>query len=227
MKSSGLMLAGTLLLSLQGAPAIAFDLPPPDPLIEFSIASRGYSKGVAQTDDLQLVVRPEVAFGSLRIGAYAKNVASPAFDGEFGASVGYRKAFGKTELSGSAAIKHLFDPVGNVDKAALELAFAATRAVGKLKPRVSVTYSPDDLGPTGKSLYWEGGAAYQFIKQTSASAGIAIRSRDGGPDYTSFNAGLAHRLGPFTADVRYYDTNKNNLGTYFHRRVVVNLRARF
>ena len=207
---------------------MAFDLPPPDPSIEFSIASRGYSKGVAQTDGAQVVVRPEVSFGSLRIGTYAKNVTSPSFDGEFGASIGYRKSFGKTELSGSAAIKHLINPVQGVDKAALELVFAATHAIGDFKPRVSVTYSPDDLSTTGKTVYWEGGASYQFDKKTSASAGVGIRRRDGGPDYTSFNAGLTRTLvGPLTAELRYYDTNKNSLGDYFHRRVVASLKARF
>ncbi len=206
---------------------MAFDLPPPDPSIEFSIASRGYSKGVAQTDGAQIVVRPEVAFGSFRIGSYAKNVTSPAFDGEYGANVSYRKIFGRTELSGSAAIKHLINPAHGTDKAAVELAFAATQAIGDLKPRVSLTYSPDDLGTTRRSVFWEAGGAYQIDKMTIASAGIGVRSRSGGPDYTSFSAGLTRTLvGPLIADVRYYDTNRNGLGSYFHRRIVLALRAR-
>lgn len=205
-----------------------FDLPPPDPSIEFSIASRGYSKGVAQTDGIQAIVRPEIAFGSLRIGAYAKNVTSPDYDGEAGALIGYRKTFGKTELSGSAAIKHLIDPAPGVDKAAVELVFAATQTVGDLKPRVSMTYSPDDLGSTGRTAFWEAGSSYLIDKKTSVSASIGIRRRDGGPDYTSFNAGLTRTLvGPVTAEVRLYDTNKHRIGDYYHRRVVVSLRARF
>jgi hypothetical protein len=207
---------------------MAFDLPPPDPSIELSIASRGYSKGVAQTDGAQVVVRPEVAFGPLRIGTYAKNVTSQTFDGEVGALIGYRKGFGRTELSGSAAIKHLINTVQGIDRSALEVAFAATHAFGDLKPRVSITYSPDDLSTTGRTAFWEAGASYQFGKKTSASAGIGVRSRTGGPDYTSFNAGLTRTLvGPFSAEIRLYDTNKDRLGDYFHRRVVVALRGRF
>ena len=164
----------------------------------------------------------------MRIGTYAKNVTSPTFDGEFGTLVGYRKSFGRTELSGSAAIKHLINPVQGIDKAALEVAFGATHAIGDLKPRVSITYSPDDLSTTGRSAFWEAGASYQFGKKTSGSAGIGVRSRTGGPDYTSFNVGLTRTLiGPFTAEVRLYDTNKSRLGDYFHRRVVVALRGRF
>ena len=206
---------------------MAFDLPPPDLSIELSIASRGYSKGVAQTDGAQIVVRPEVEFGSFRIGSYAKNVTSPAFDGEYGASVSYRKILEKTELSGSAAIKHLINPAHGTDKAAVELAFAATHAIGDLKPRVSLTYSPDDLGTTRRSVFWEAGGAYQIDKKTIASAGIGVRSRTGGPDYTSFSAGLTRTLvGPLIADVRYYDTSENDLGSYFQRRIVLALRAR-
>ena len=205
-----------------------FDLPPPDPSIEFSIASRGYSKGAAQTDGPQVVVRPEVAFGPLRLGTYAKNVTSPDFDAEVGVLAGYRKSFGKTELSVSGTIKHLVDAVPGVDKAAVELNFAATHSLGDLKPRISLTYSPDDLGGTERTAFWEGGASYQIDKKTSASAGIGVRSRTGGPDYTSFNAGLTRTLGgPFTAEVRLYDTNRNRLGDYYHRRVVVALRAKF
>lgn len=207
---------------------MAFDLPPPDPSIEFSIASRGYSKGVAQTDGVQAIVRPEVGFGALRVGAYAKNVTSPDYDGEAGVLVGYRQSFGKIELSGSAAIKHLIDPAAGVDEAAVELSVALTRAIGDLKPRVSLTYSPDDLGSTERTAFWEAGSSWEIDKKTTATAGIGIRRRDGGPDYTSFNAGLARTLaGPFTAEVRLYETNRHRLGDYYHRRVVVSLRARF
>lgn len=207
---------------------MAFDLPPPDPSIEFSIASRGYSKGVAQTDGVQAIVRPEVRFAPLRVGAYAKNVTSPDYDGEAGVLVGYRQSFGKIELSGSAAIKHLIDPAAGVDGAAVELSVALTSAIGDLKPRVSLTYSPDDLGSTERTVFWEAGSSYEIDSKTSATAGIAIRRRDGGPDYTSFNAGLTRTLaGPFTAEVRLYETNRHRLGDYYHRRVVVSLRARF
>ena len=205
-----------------------FDLPPPDPSIEFSIASRGYSKGVAQTDGPQLVVRPEVAFGALRLGAYAKNVTSPDYDGEAGALAGYRRSFGKTEISGSAAFKHLINRARGVDKGAVEFVFAATRAVGDLKPRISLTYSPDDLGSTRQTAFLEAGTSYQIDRRTSASAGLAVRRRDGGPDYTSFNVAVTRTLaGPFTAEARLYDTSKSSLGDYYKRRAVISLRARF
>jgi uncharacterized protein (TIGR02001 family) len=205
-----------------------FDLPPPDPSIEFSIASLGYSKGVAQTGGVQVVVRPEVAFGSFRIGSYAKNVTSPDLDGEVGALVGYKESFGNTELSGSAAFKHATNGRPGIDKAALELVGAVTQTIGKFKPRISLTYSPNDLGGTVQTAYWEAGGSYQIDKKTSASGAIGVRRRNGGPDYTSFNAGVSRTLvGPLTAEVRYYDTSKNSLGEYYRERFVAALRARF
>ena len=49
------------------------DLPPPDPGIEIVVASRGYSKGLAQTDGVQVRAQPELAFGPVYVAVYAKN----------------------------------------------------------------------------------------------------------------------------------------------------------
>ena len=129
-----------------------FDLPPPDPALEISVASRGYSKGVAQTDGIQVVIRPELSFGPVKLGAYGKNVTSSQYDGEAGVSLGYKKAFGKTDFSASAAVKHFYGAQQSVDDVALELNAAATQTWGKFKPRVSITYSPERArghGPVG------------------------------------------------------------------------------
>ena len=203
-------------------------LPPADPAIEISVATRGYSKGLAQTDEAQIVIRPEVAFGPLRVGGYVKNVDSADQDGEAGALIGLKKAFGKTELNGSATVKRIVAPRNGVDRTALELAVSATQTIGKLKPRVSLTYSPDDLAGTRRSAYWEAGATYQVLKQLGVSANVGRRERTGGPDYTSFNAGLTYTIkGPLQADLRWYDTNHSEFGENYKGRAVASLRAKF
>lgn len=202
-------------------------LPPPDPGIEISIASRGYSKGIAQTEDVQIVIRPELAIGDFHFGAYAKNVDSSDYDGEAGANIGVRKSFGKTELAASAGVKHALDPQNDVDETALELSASAAHSFGRFKPRASVTYSPDDLAGTGRTVYWEAGAAYQLAKSLNASAGVGRRERTGGPDYTSFNAGMTYTIkGPLSADLRWYDTNKSEIGENYEGRFVATLRAK-
>ena len=84
----------------------------------------------------------------------------------------------------------------------------ASRRFGRVTPRISLTYSPDDLGGTRASLYAEAGASLSLFAGASLSANIARRARDGGPDYTAFNAGASLRRSPrnLTADLRYYDT---------------------
>ena len=69
-----------------------FDLPPPDPTLEISVASRGYSKGLAKSDGVQILIRPEVAFGSLRLGPWPRSDPSRSADNR-----GWRYAPGRFE----------------------------------------------------------------------------------------------------------------------------------
>ena len=49
-----------------------FDLPPPDPGIEISVATRGMSKGIAQTEGPQMIARSSVKFGDVQFGDLAR-----------------------------------------------------------------------------------------------------------------------------------------------------------
>jgi hypothetical protein len=205
-----------------------FDLPPPDPAIEISIASRGISKGLAQTDGPQLLARGEVGFGRLYAGAYAKNVTSPTSDGEAGAVIGLRAKAGGFDLAASAALKIAIAPAAGLDKEALELAGSISRKMGRVTPRVSVIWSPGDLGSTGRSVYAEAGLAYDLGGGTSLGGAVARRERAGGADYTAFNAGIVHVIaGRFTVDLRWYDTGSSALGDPYRGRLVAALRAKF
>ncbi|HYJ31342.1 MAG TPA: hypothetical protein VEW25_13515 [Allosphingosinicella sp.] len=205
-----------------------FDLPPPDPGFEITIASRGISKGLAQTEGPQLLVRPELAFGRAYVGAYAKNVTSTSSDGEAGPVIGIRPQSSGFDLSLSATLKLALSPVGDTDDEALELAASVSRSIGALTPRLGITWSPDDLGSTGRSTFVEGGATLRLAANTNAGAAFARRERDGGPDYGAFNAGVSHKLGGrLTLDLRYYDTDRSGLGEPFRARVIGSVRARF
>ena len=59
----------------------------------------------------------------------------------------------------------------------------------------------------------EASTAYTLFARTTLSAAIGRRERVGGADYTAFNAGVTQKLNRnFTADLRYYGTNKHQLG---------------
>lgn len=202
--------------------------PPPDPGIEIVLATKGMSKGLSQTDDAQLVVRGELAFGSFFLGGLAKNLDAPNTEGELQFSAG-----GKTKLAGfdvtvSAAAKKWVDTTGHPDDVAAELNFTASRAFGKLTPRVQVIYSPDDLGSTTHSTFAEAGLGFKIHPKLQLSANLGRRERGNSPDYWAGNVGAAFTISRnFTAELRYYDTDKSNLDEPFERRLVGAIRAKF
>lgn len=205
-----------------------FDLPPPGPGIEINISSQGMSKGLRQTDGPQILVRPEIAFGPVFVGIYAKNVSLPTSDGETGATFGLRTRGGGFELSASATWKLAVAPTGGSDDQALELTAAAARRIGPLTPRVSLTWSPDEIGSMGRSTFAEAGLSYRLAAGATVSAAIDRRERDGAPDYTAFNAGGSYTLAEhFTLDLRWYDTDRSGVGAIYRRRLVGSVRARF
>jgi uncharacterized protein (TIGR02001 family) len=218
-------LALTIAAVAPAAPAAAAEL---DPGIDILIATRGVSKGLTQTDGPQIVVRPELGWGHLYFGAYAKNVTSPTSEGEGGPLVGIRFSAAGFDLGASATYKRLISPVGDQDGEALELAANASRRIGPANARLSVTWSPDDLGSTGRTIYWEGAATYRLFGQTTLGGSLGRRERDGGPDYTAFNLGVTQTIWRgISADLRWYDTNRSGLGDAFEGRLIGALRTRF
>lgn len=202
----------------------------PDPAIEIVAATRGMSKGLAQTDGPQLLVRGELDLGNLFLAAYVKNVVSSGDEGaEAGLLVGARFRIAGFQLSASGAYKRLEGIGGTVDDEALELNLSASRLLfPRVTGRISATYSPNELGSTRHSVYLEGGVSIDLGHGTSLSGNIARRERSGGPDYTAVNLGLSQTLWRgISADFRLYDTAQSDFGEVYRRRFVASLRARF
>ena len=205
-----------------------FELPPPDPAFEISIASQGMSKGLRQTEDAQFLARGEVALGHLFVGLLWKNVDSTMAAGEGHSFIGYRTRLGGFDLVGTAGYHVQTSAIGHYDDDRLEFNVTASRGFGRVTPRVSVTYSPDDFGGTGESLYAEAGASVGLFPRASASANVARRERENGQDYTAFNAGITYSFPRvLSVDVRFYDTAESSFGVIYEPRVVALLRARF
>ena len=202
-------------------------LPPPDPGIEITVATKGMSKGLAQTDGGQVVVRGELVSGHLYIGGLAKNLADSTADAELQYAVGGRWKVAKVDVNLSAAYKRWVDS-RNTDSEAVEFGMTASRSFGALTPRALLIYSPEDLGSTTRSLYAEGGVGWKLSKSLQLSANIGRRIRGNALDYMSGNVGLSFALNPnFTAEARLYDTDKSDAGDPFKRRIVASLRAKF
>jgi hypothetical protein len=202
-------------------------LPPPVPTIEFNLASTGMSKGIAQTTGAQALARGELGFGPLFVGAYMKNVSSSTSDAEAGALVGIRTKAAGLDLVATAAWKRAVDPTPRSDRNALEVSAAASRKLGRITPRLSLVWSPNDLGVTRSTIFAEAGASYRLSQALSASAAFARRQRVGGADYDAWNAGLTwDGLHPLSVDLRYYDTD-GGTAQPFRARAVISARAKF
>jgi uncharacterized protein (TIGR02001 family) len=203
------------------------DLPPPVPAIEFNLATTGMSKGLAQTEGPQALVRGELAFGHLYVGAYAKNVTSTSAEGEAAGVIGVRTSLAGFDVGASAAWKRAIDPAPGSDANAVELNTFASRRLGSVTPRLAVTWSPDDVGSTGRTVFVEAGASYKLEKSLSVSAAVGRRERTGGLDYTAWNMGGAWTpVKPVTLDLRYHNTNRG--GDYpYKARFVGSARLKF
>ena len=205
-----------------------FDLPPPDPGIEILFASRGYSKGLAQTDGVQGVGRVDLKLGSVTLSTQYKNLSSPTADGEMAFSAGWKGKAAGFELGAVASWKRLIELDGQVDPDSFEFIPSVARKFGPLTAKLSLTYSPDDLGGTGKSAWMEAGATWALDKKTNLVAAIGRREREGSTDYTGFNAGVTRTLfRGISAELRYYDTGRSDLGEPFRARFVAALRGKF
>ncbi|HEU4958699.1 MAG TPA: TorF family putative porin [Sphingomicrobium sp.] len=205
-----------------------FDLPPPDPGIEFVVASRGMSKGIAQTEGPQALVRPYVQLGPVQLAAQWKNLSSPTAGGEASAILSIAPKLGQFQLNASAAYKLNTGVRGPTDNKSWEFTGTVSRKFGKLSLRIHTIYSPDDLGSAERSLFVEGGPTLEIGKSTRISAAIGRRDRINGDDYTAFNAGIARTIFKgMTLDARYYGTNRSDLGEFLEDRLVVSARMSF
>lgn len=205
-----------------------FDLPPPDPGIEFVLASRGYSKGLAQTGGAQALLRGEVEWGAFSAAAQVKNVDSSGASSEAQLQLAVGGDLGGFALEAAIGYKRLAGLPSSADEDTVEFTGTASRPFGRLTPRLGLTFSFDDHGATRESLYAEVGASLRLSARTSVSANLGRRERGGGDDYTAFNAGLSHRLGDhFTAELHYHDTAQSVRGDAYQARAVASLRVRF
>ena len=204
------------------------DVPLLDPGIEIAVASRGMSKGIAQSEGPQMIVRPSVIRGDFQVGAQWKNVTSTVAGGEGAVFVAFDREFGGFQLIFQASHKFQTGVHEPTDDHSWEFTGSLTRKLGHVTLHGQVVYSPDDLGSARHSLYWEVGPTLDVSKQFKLFANIGHRARKFGDDYTSFNVGASTTIVPrVTLDLRWYDTNRHELGDNFRGRAVMTARMVF
>lgn len=200
-------------------------LPPTDPGIEISAATKGMSKGLLQSNGPQVVSRATLTTGQFQLGGQWKNISTNSAKGEASAIAGWSGKAGPFDLGASAAYKALTSASGSGNRRSVELSGNASRKFSGVGLKASAVFSPNDLGSTRQSLYVEGGPSFDLPAKFKLSANIGHRWRQRSPNYTSFNVGVSRTvLEVLTADIRLYDTNGGELGRTYDRRVVGSLK---
>ena len=199
-----------------------FALPPLDPGTELVVSSRGMSKGIEQADEPQVIPKLFIQAGDVQVGGQWKNVTSATANGEAAAFVNGVHKFGPFQLALGAASKFQTGARPGTDSDSFEFTGGSTYKSGKLSLKLPAIYSPDDLGGTKRSLYVEGGPSFDLTKTLRLSANLGRRSRKLSPDYISMNIGATKTLFPgFALDLRYYRTNRSNLGDIYRQRLIL------
>jgi len=196
-------------------------VPSPDPGFEIVVASHGMSKGVSQTDGPQLVARASVQLGDVQFGGQWKNLNSNSADGEASTFAILSHKFGGLQLAAGVTYKTLTGAPSGIDSDCIELSAGRSQKLERITVRLNAIYSADDIGSSKQSLYVEGGSSIDVTKALRLSANAGHRWRDNGVEYTSMNAGAVYTVFKgFAIDLRYYRTNRTELGEVYRNRLV-------
>jgi len=206
---------------------VPFGLPQPHPGFEISIATRGMSQGLSQTDGIQIIPRAFVRIGPIQLGGQWRNVSNPAANGVAAFFARVSRRAGGTQIDLGAAYRIRTGTGAHPDSRAWEFSLGARTILGKTALRLSVEYSPREF-EHGPALYIEGGATFGVGRATSVSVNLGRRESEGGPDYTSFNAGITRIVRQrLSLDARYYETDRSALGARYRGRIILAARLAF
>jgi len=114
------------------------------------------------------------------------------------------------------------------DNEHFEFGADVSRSIGPVSGRLRVQYSPDNSGSSGYFTYVEGRLGYRVTPKLRATAAVGHRYTEDAIDYTAWNVGLNYRFSDnVDTDLRWYDTDKNNLGPQFEDAAVFALNFAF
>jgi uncharacterized protein (TIGR02001 family) len=198
-------------------------------VLEFTLSSHGMSKGISQSDGPQAFPKFTLKSGIFQAGAQWKNISHTSGGGEAQLFAGVSGKLAGFTLAGGAAYRFITDSrIASGNSGSWEFNASAARKFGPLGLRALALYAPDDFGAVGPSLYVEGGPSLTLPDGFSVSAAVGHRGRRGGADYTSFNAGVSKVVAKkMTLDLRYYDTDRNELGYVYAARAVGSVKVTF
>ncbi len=187
-----------------------------DPEVAFNIvATSDYVfRGFSQTsEDPAIQGGVDFTIGSVYLGAWASNVDfGDNTDAEIDVYGGYRwESVGVAWDVG--VVGYFYAPGNNSDYDYVEVKAAGSRAVGPVTVGAAVFFSPDFFGADDEATYLEGNAAFTPADKWTVSGAVGKQWLNVTDDYVTWNAGVAYAFTDnLVADVRYHDTDVDNLG---------------
>lgn len=104
----------------------------------------------------------------------------------------------------------------------------ASRTWGPVSLGTSLYYSPNFFDRTGSAWYGEGTVAYAISSRWTLSGSVGRQIIARGGSYGAWNVGASYspaRL--LSLDLRYWDTDRHDLGHPFHRHAAIQARVSF
>lgn len=189
-----------------------------------AITSDYVFRGVSQTTEEPAVqIGVDLTSGGFYVGAWASNVDfGDETDAEFDIYGGYRtEAAGFALDLGILGYGYVDAPsVPDADYGYVEFKAAASRAIGPVTAGAVVYFSPDFFGADEEATYIEGNIAFAPANKWTVSAAVGKQFLDVSTDYATWNVGVGYAFTDnLVADVRYHDTDVDNLDIYDGRVV--------
>ena len=189
--------------------------------VNAAVTSDYVFRGFSQTnEDPAVQAGVDLTVGSFYAGAWASNVD---FGDNTEAEIDLYGGF-RGEAKGYAwdvgVVTYLYAPGANGDYDYVELKAAVSRAVGPVTAGAAVYFSPDFFGADEEATYIEGNIAFAPANKWTVSAAVGKQFLDVSTDYATWNVGVGYAFTDnLVADVRYHDTDVDNLDIYDGRVV--------
>ncbi|HYF21889.1 MAG TPA: TorF family putative porin [Caulobacteraceae bacterium] len=240
-----LIVSAAALLGLAALPAAAQESPPPDEAPDAGetwdepsdggltwtagVQTDYVRRGVSRTEDGSVFLGADYEAGLFYAGAWASNVDVGQADVEGDFYVGGRPEIAGFGLDLSATYVAYLGQGDGEDLNHWETQAQLSRSIGPVWAAASVGWSPDWIGAGEEAWWWQADAAFEVMPRWTLSAAVGGQDVSDSPEeYTYWNVGTTYALTDRAgADVRWWDTDADDLGEPYEGRLVAGIKVAF
>lgn len=186
-------------------------------------------RGASQTlEEPALQAGMDLTWGSFYAGTWVSNIDfGDSTDAEIDFYGGVRGEAGGFAFDfGAVGYAYTNVPDG-ADYSYVEFKAAASRAIGPATVGAAIYVSPDFFGVDDEATYVELNASFAPAEKWTVSGAVGQQWLDVSDDYATWNVGASYAITEnLIADVRYHDTDVDNVDVY-DGRVVGSLKVVF